>query len=75
MKRDMRLDMQRSLPPLPRSFYLRQTIVVAQDLLGGILVRRIGNHLLAGKIVEVEAYREASTRPPTPIEAGQPETM
>ncbi len=41
---------------LPRSFYQRPTLTVAQELLGKILVRRWRNILLAGKIVEVEAY-------------------
>ena len=41
---------------LPRSFYSRPTVEVAKDLLGKILVRRIGKTTLAGKIVEVEAY-------------------
>lgn len=41
---------------LPRSFYLRPTLIVAKDLLGKHLCRRIGKTLLIGKIVEVEAY-------------------
>ncbi|HTR81818.1 MAG TPA: DNA-3-methyladenine glycosylase [Bacteroidota bacterium] len=41
---------------LPRSFYTRPTLRVAKDLLGKILVRKIGKTILAGKIVEVEAY-------------------
>ena len=41
---------------LNRSFYLRDTLEVAQDLLGKLLVRKIGDEFLAGKIVEVEAY-------------------
>jgi len=45
------------LKPLSRSFYLRPTLQVAQELLGTHLIRRIGKNLLIGKIVEVEAYR------------------
>ena len=41
---------------LPRSFYTRPTLLVAKDLLGKTLVRKIGKTRLAGKIVEVEAY-------------------
>jgi len=42
--------------PLPPSFYRRPALHVARDLLGAILVRRIGRSVLAGRIVEVEAY-------------------
>jgi DNA-3-methyladenine glycosylase len=41
---------------LPRSFYNRPTVVVAKDLLGKYLVRKLGNDTLMGKISEVEAY-------------------
>ncbi len=41
---------------LPRSFYTRPTLLVAKDLLGKIIVRRVGRTILSGKIVEVEAY-------------------
>ncbi len=41
---------------LDRDFYSRDTLVVAQELLGKYLVRRLGDCLLIGKIVEVEAY-------------------
>ena len=41
---------------LPRSFYNRGTDTVAQELLGKILVRRRGDELLGGVIVETEAY-------------------
>lgn len=41
---------------LPRSFYTRKTSIVAKDLLGKVLVRRIGRKMLAGTIVETEAY-------------------
>lgn len=44
------------LRKLPRSFYLRPTLTVAKDLLDKYLIRRIGNHRLVGRIVEVEAY-------------------
>src|SRR5438445_12942019 len=42
--------------PLPRKFYARDPREVSRDLLGKILVRREGRKLLAGRIVEVEAY-------------------
>jgi DNA-3-methyladenine glycosylase len=44
------------LKPLPRSFYLRPTLHVARDLLGKHFIRKVGTHILIGKIVEVEAY-------------------
>jgi len=47
------------LKKLPRSFYTRPALLVAKDLLGKILVRKTGNIILTGTIVEVEAYRGA----------------
>lgn len=41
---------------LPRSFYNRNTKMVAHDLLGKYLIRKIGRCRLTGKIVETEAY-------------------
>lgn len=41
---------------LPRTFYDRETITVAKDLLGKYLVRVINGIERIGKIVEVEAY-------------------
>lgn len=43
--------------PLPRAFYERDPRRVARELLGKILVRRIGSgKIIAGRIVENEAY-------------------
>ena len=44
------------LPPLPRRFYDRDPRRVSRELLGKLLLRRNGQALLAGRIVEVEAY-------------------
>lgn len=42
---------------LPRSFYARETLTVAQELLGMHVVHRDGTHLRVGRIVETEAYK------------------
>lgn len=41
---------------LDRNFYNRDTLVVAKELLGKILVHKINGKLLSGMIVETEAY-------------------
>jgi DNA-3-methyladenine glycosylase len=48
--------MKSTLRALPRSFYDRDPRMVGPDLLGKILVRRVGRRLLTGRIVEIEAY-------------------
>jgi DNA-3-methyladenine glycosylase len=58
----IRIGDARELSPLPRSFFARPTTRVARDLLGKVLVRRIGGPgqaspaLIVVRIVEVEAY-------------------
>lgn len=42
--------------PLPKSFYQDDPAAVARRLLGCLLCRRLGGELLAGRIVETEAY-------------------
>lgn len=41
---------------LSRKFYIRPVLTVAKDLLGKMLVKNEGNGVIAGRIVEVEAY-------------------
>lgn len=43
--------------PVSRRFYNRDTLIVASELLGKLLVRRESSGLLVGRIVETEAYR------------------
>ncbi len=45
-----------AFPPLPRTFYDRDPVTVARELLGKHLVRRVEGTLRVGRIVEVEAY-------------------
>ena len=42
---------------LERSFYERYTVEVARELIGKLLIRKMGRNLLIGRIVEAEAYR------------------
>jgi DNA-3-methyladenine glycosylase len=41
---------------LPRTYFNRPTVQVARSLIGKYLVRAIDGRILAGKIIEVEAY-------------------
>jgi DNA-3-methyladenine glycosylase len=41
---------------LNREFYARDTMVLAKDLLGKIIIHNTGSTILKGKIVETEAY-------------------
>lgn len=41
---------------LPKKFYTRDLHKIAEELLGKFFVRRIDGKILAGKIIEVEAY-------------------
>jgi DNA-3-methyladenine glycosylase len=45
---------------LPRSFYLGDTVSIARALLGCVLCRRMGDEILAARIVETEAYLGAN---------------
>jgi DNA-3-methyladenine glycosylase len=55
LHQELRLQL-RSAKVLPREFYNRDPVVVARELLGKLLIRREGRKLLAGRIVEDEAY-------------------
>ena len=46
----------RAAPVLSREFFNRDVATVARELLGKILIRREGRTLLAGRVVEDEAY-------------------
>ncbi len=44
--------------PLSRRFFARPSPVVARELLGRLLVRRLDGEVLVARIVETEAYQE-----------------
>jgi DNA-3-methyladenine glycosylase len=44
--------------PLPPKFFARPTLIVARDLLGASLCHHVGDVVLRGRIVEVEAYTD-----------------
>jgi DNA-3-methyladenine glycosylase len=46
----------RQAKPLPRAFFDRDPVAVSRELLGKLLIRRKGRLLLAGRVVEDEAY-------------------
>lgn len=50
------MAVESDLKPLAREFFARETEDVARDLLGVWLMRRTGDGLSGGPIVEVEAY-------------------
>lgn len=47
---------------LPRSFYARDTVAVARDLLGKIVMHRFDGAVMTGRIVETEAYLGSGDR-------------
>jgi DNA-3-methyladenine glycosylase len=52
----LRITKRKMMKILGRRFYERDPSLVAKDLLGKLLVRKINSKVLSGKIVETEAY-------------------
>ncbi len=50
------MDFSDNNQKLSKKFYNGELLQTAKNLLGKIIVRKLRNHLLAGRIVEVEAY-------------------
>ena len=48
--------MSKKYKPLPRKFYLRDSVTVSRELLGKIILKKEKNKFLIVKIVETEAY-------------------
>ena len=58
--------MMKSMKILPKTFYDRDAEIVAPELLGKLLVHETDAGLLAGRIVEAEAYLGPHNNPPDP---------
>jgi DNA-3-methyladenine glycosylase len=55
-QKDLTTMQLRAAQVLPREFFNRDPATVARELLGKLLIRREGRNLLAGRVVEDEAY-------------------
>jgi DNA-3-methyladenine glycosylase len=53
---------------IPRSFYERDTVTVARELLGQVIVRETADGVTTGIIVETEAYLGEKDDAPTATE-------
>jgi DNA-3-methyladenine glycosylase len=48
--------MRKGIKVLPKGFYQRDPALVAKELLGKLLIRKLGRKELIGRVVETEAY-------------------